>query len=107
MADTLTADQVHAHVHELRARAETPPEKIELGQAQIAAIEAEVRAAAGTNDIGPLTQYNGLEIVKSRKHDHVRLLRAGESGEDEEVPQIEAVAPSGPEAPAELEPSGD
>lgn len=98
MADQLTAADVHAHVHDLRARAETPPEKIELGQMQRDAIEADVKAAAGTNDIGPLQQFQGLEIVRSRKHDHVRLLRAGERGEDEEVPIVEVAAPSGPEA---------
>lgn len=97
---TMTADAVHAAVHDLRARAETPPEKIELGQAQLAAIEADVRAAAGTDDIGPLTQFQGLPIVRSRKQDHVRLLRAGEKGEDEAVPEVAIVAPSGPEAEA-------
>jgi hypothetical protein len=99
MADTLTADQVHAQVHELRAQAERQPFKIELGKRQREAIEADVRAAAGTNDIGPLTQFQGLDIVKSRKDDHVRLLAADESGDDVEVESVQPVTPSGPDAP--------
>lgn len=101
MADTekLTADQVHAQVHELRAQAANAPAKIELGKRQREAIEADVRAAAGTNDIGPLTQFQGLDIVKSRKDDHVRLLAADESGDDVEVEPVQPVAPSGPGAP--------
>lgn len=101
MTDQLTADQVHAQVHDLRARSATVPEKIELGIAQRDAIEAEVRAAAGTDDIGPLTSYNGLEIVKSRRQDHVRLLGSGDKGEDVEIVPAEPSAPSGPDAPIE------
>ena len=74
----LTADRVHVLVHELRARADIQPARIELGIAQRAALEAEVRDASGLADIGPMTQYNGLEIIKSNKHDHVRLLPADE-----------------------------
>lgn len=111
MADTttLTADQVRAQVNELRARSEQQPEKIELGVLQRQAIEADVRTAAGTDDIGPLTSYNGLEVVKSRKQDYVRLLAAGESGDDVEVDQVQPVAPSGPDAPVleEQEQSAD
>lgn len=99
---TITADQVHAAVHDLRARADAPPEQIELGQQQLAAIEADVQAAAGTKDIGPLTQFQGLPIVRSRKQDHVALLRAGERGDTEPVPEVEQPAPSGPEAEGEL-----
>lgn len=100
MADTLTADQVHAAVHDLRARAASAPEKIELGQTQLAAIEKDIQEAAGTKDIGPLNQFQGLEIVRSRKQDHVRLLAPGERGEDEPVPVVEPVAASGPDAEA-------
>lgn len=100
MADAMTADQVHLQVHGLRATAAQPPAKIELGRQQRAAIEADVRAAAGTDDIGPLTQFQGLEIVKSRRDDHVRLLAVDEDGEASEVEPVEPVAPSGPEAPA-------
>jgi hypothetical protein len=109
MPDTtrISADQVHFAIRELRGRAEILPEKIELGIAQREAIEAEVRAAAGTDDIGPLTSYMGLEIITSRKHDHVRLLAAGESGDDVEVGQVQSIAPSGPDAPVESGPSGD
>lgn len=95
---TITADQVHAAVHDLRARAESPVEKIELGQQQLAAIEADVQEAAGTKDIGPLTQFQGLPIVRSRKQDHVALLGA----DAEPVPDVEQPAPSGPEAEGEL-----
>lgn len=96
----LTADQVHARVHELRAQAATPPEKIELGRQQIAAVEASVRAATGMTDIGPLIEFQGLPIVKSRRDDHVKLLATGEQGEDVEVEQTPQIAPSGPDAPA-------
>lgn len=109
MADQLTADQVHAQVHDLRARATTPPTRIELGVLQREAIEADVRMAAGTDDIGPLTEYNGLPIVKSRRQDHVKLLAADDSGDDVEVEQVTASSPSGPDAPAveETEQSGN
>lgn len=108
MPDTekLTADQVHARVHELRAQAASAPVKIELGKRQRDAIETEIRAAAGTDDIGPMTQYNGLAVVRSRKDDHVRLLGAGDQDEDVELVPTEQLAPSGPDAP-EVEPSGD
>lgn len=109
MPDTtsITADQVHLAVQDLRARAAVLPEKIELGIAQREALEAEVRAAAGTDDIGPLTSYMGLEIIKSRRQDHVRLLAAGESGDDVDVGQVQPIAPSGPDAPVESGPSAD
>lgn len=107
MTDTLTAADVHQRVHDLRAQAATQPEKIELGKSQRAAIEAEQRAAAGSDDIGPLTQFQGLAVVKSRRDDHVKLLALGEDGEDVEVDTVEPTAPSGPDAPpAEAEPSG-
>lgn len=104
MADQLTAADVHQQVHDLRARATVPPTRIELGVLQREAIEAEVRTAAGTNDIGPLTEYNGLPIVRSRRQDHVKLLAADDSGDDVEVEQVTASAPSGPDAPVESEP---
>lgn len=106
-SDQITAADVHQHVHELRATAAQAPAKIELGRQQRAAIEADVRTAAGTDDIGPLVQFQGLQIVKSRRDDHVKLLATGEDGEDLEIDVLEPVAPSGPDAPAvEAEPSG-
>jgi hypothetical protein len=104
--DSLTADQVHAHAHELRGIAARPPQKIALGVQQRAALEAAQRAAAGTDDIGPLTEFQGLPIVKSRKDNWVGLLGADETGDDAEVEVTEPVAPSGPEAPAVEEQSG-
>lgn len=100
MTDQMTVDQVHAAVHDLRATAAQPPEKIELGKAQREAILQSVRDAAGTQDVGELREFQGLPVVKSRQDDHVRLLATGDEGEDVEVPVVELVAPSGPEAPA-------
>lgn len=111
MSDQLTADQVHEQVRALRDRAATPPEKIELGKSQIAAIEASHREITGLADVGPLREFQGLLVVKSRRDDHVKLLATGEEGEDVEIETIEQPAPSGPdapveEAPAEAAPSG-
>jgi hypothetical protein len=104
---TLTADQVHAAVHELRATAAQPPEKIELGRSQIAAILEGQRQAAGMQDVGELREFQGLPVVKSRRDDHVKLLAANEDGEDVEVETVAATEPSGPDAPVvEAEPSG-
>lgn len=102
---TLTADQVHQQVHDMRAIAAQPPAKIELGRTQREAILQAVRDATGTNDVGELREFQGMPVVKSRRDDHVKLLAVGEDGEDVEVPIVEPVAPSGPEAPAvECEP---
>lgn len=108
MPDTLTADQVHEQVRALRDRAATPPEKIELGKSQIAAIEASHREITGLADVGPLREFQGLPVVKSRRDDHIKLLASGEQGEDVEVEAVEQPAPSGPDAPVveEAAPSG-
>jgi hypothetical protein len=99
MSDQLTADQVHEQVRTLRDRAATPAERIELGKSQIAAIEAAHRDLTGLSDVGPLREFQGLVVVKSRRDDHVKLLATGEQGEDVEVETIEQAAPSGPDAP--------
>lgn len=99
MAD-VTADMVHAQVLEMRTRAAQAPERIELGKSQIAAIEAAHRLAAGTDDIGPLIEFQGLPVVKSRRDDHIRLLVTGDNGEDTEVDGAQPATPSGPDAPA-------
>jgi hypothetical protein len=110
---TMTADQVHAQVHALRATAATTPASIELGRQQRAAIEASMREAAGTDDIGPLREFQGLPIVKSRRDDHVQLLATGEDGEDvavENTPpatQPEELIAAQPESTVEAAPSGD
>ena len=67
MADELTADQVHAQVHALRAQAAQPPQKIELGRTQRAAIEQAQREAAGTDDIGPLLEFQGLADFRGQR----------------------------------------
>jgi len=107
MTDALTAAQVHDQVHALRAQAAQDPEKIELGRAQIAAILDEQRTASGLQDVGPLTHFQGLPVVKSRREDHVKLLATGEQGEDVEVETVEQPVASGPDAATvEAEPSG-
>lgn len=104
---TLTADMVHDQVHALRATAATPPVKIELGKTQREAVLQAVREAAGTNDVGELREFQGMPVVKSRRDDHVKLLAAGDDGEDVEVDTVTVIAPSGPAAPAvEGEPAG-
>jgi hypothetical protein len=95
----MTGDDVHAQVHVLRAQLVEPPERIELGRKQIAAIEAAQRQAAGSGDIGPLLEFQGLLIIKSERDDHVKLLAAGEQGE--EVAPAAAVAPAPPVPVAE------
>lgn len=108
MADQMTADQVHDQVRLLRDQAATPPEKIELGKQQIAAILAWHSELTGQQDQGPVVQFQGLPIVKSRRHDHVKLLATGEQGEDVEVETVTIAAPSGPDAPpVEAEQSGE
>lgn len=103
---SITASDVHAQTNDLRAQLTTPPDRIELGRQQIAAIEADQREVSGMADIGPLTQFQGMTVVRSKRDDCLKLLAANEDGEDAEVDQVEPVAPSGPDAPpAEAEPS--
>jgi hypothetical protein len=93
----LTADQVHAQVHDMRAQAATVPEKVELGKMQRDALEQAARDASGLSDVGPLREFQGMPVVKSRREDHVKLLAANEAGEDVEV---DVVPP--PAQPAEV-----
>jgi hypothetical protein len=109
MADqTMTADQVHNQVHAMRAQTATVPQKVELGRQQMAAIEAAQREAAGSEDVGPIREFQGMAVVKSRRENHVLLLAEGDSGEDVELEPVTPEAPSGPDAPAveEAQPTG-
>jgi hypothetical protein len=100
MADeALTYEALHAQVQDLRLHAVQQPERIELGHTQRAAVEAYFRTLNGQEDVGPILEFNGLPVVKSRRDDHVRLLASGDEGEDVEVEMTEPPVASGPEAP--------
>lgn len=102
MADeTLTYETLHAQVQDLRLHAVQQPERIELGRSQRAAIETYFRNLTGQDEVGPILEFNGLPVVRSRRDDHVRLLASSEDGEDVEVPMEEPPVASGPEAPAQ------
>lgn len=98
----MTADEVHAQTHALRAQAAQQPAKIELGRSQRAAIEQAQREAAGF-DPGPLLEFQGLPVVKSRRDDHIKLLATDEDGEDVEIEPVAVEQPSGPDAPPAAE----
>jgi len=95
----LTAEQIHEDVLTMRSTIASQPMKIELGRQQRAVIEAAQHAAAGF-DSGPLVEFQGLPVVKSRREDHVRLLGEGDEGEDVELEPVQVATPSGPDAPA-------
>lgn len=83
MAD-MTADEIHAQMYALRSQSAQQAVKIELGHKQRAVLEQANHDAAGF-DSGPLVEFQGLPVVKSRRDDHLRLLAEGDNGEDVEV----------------------
>jgi hypothetical protein len=105
--DALTYETLHAQVQDLRLHAVQQPERIELGKTQRAAIEAYFRDLNGQEDVGPILEFNGLPVVKSRRDDHVRLLASGDEGDDVEVEMAEAPVASGPEALSVEEPQSN
>jgi hypothetical protein len=97
MADEPTYEGMLAEVTDARQRDPRVPTGIRLGVAQRDAIAASLRAATGLDDVGPLTQFAGLEVLPSRSGDRLDLVYS----EDAE-PTPEPV-PSGPDAPATAE----
>lgn len=105
--DALTYEALHAQVQDLRLHAVQQPERIELGKTQRAAIDAYFQNLTGQEDAGPILEFNGLPVVKSRRDDHVRLLASGDEGEDVEVEMAEPPVASGPEALSVEEPQSN
>jgi hypothetical protein len=87
-------------INDARSRDTRAPVAIRLGQQQRNVVEKYVKDLAGTRDIGPLTQFAGLEIRDSRSADKCELVWPGD-----QEPPAEPVQ-SGPEAaPADGEPN--
>ncbi len=82
----LTADQIHAQVNDARAQAAEPPVAIALGQTQVAAIETAQKQAAGMTDIGPLREFQGLEVILVDALDHLKLLFTRGGAAEEPTP---------------------
>lgn len=70
---------------------------VELGRQQIAGIQASIAATAGTKDVGPVSQVNGLHVVPVAKDDHFAVLF-------EDLAPAESAQPIAP--PQEPEQSG-
>lgn len=95
MADGPTYESIHAQVLDERTRDARAPVGIRLGAAQMKVIDRFHREAGGLSDVGPLTQFAGLEVLPSRAEDKVEIVWADTPPEDLPPPPV----PSGPDAP--------
>jgi hypothetical protein len=84
MAD-MTHDEIHAHVRTGLLADTRTPRGIRLGQTQQDAILAYHRQVSGAEDVGPLTEFAGVPVLKSRATDRLVLEYDGDT-EDEDAP---------------------
>lgn len=78
----LTYDAIHDQVRTARMLDDRTPKGIRLGTSQVETIQKQQAALAGLDDVGPLSEFLGMQILPSRAADRMQLVYEGDADDD-------------------------